>query len=335
MITCLAGGVGAAKFLVGLVQVVVPEEVTAVVNTGDDIVLHGLHISPDLDTVTYTLADAVNPETGWGLRGETWAAMEALDRYSGQTWFRLGDRDLATHLYRTQRLSEGALLDEITAEVVRAWGLGLRVLPMSNERVETRITLKDETAEPGDGAPGSGGVPHEGGATGAPAREREIGFQEWFVGQRHSTAVKAVSFEGSAEARPAPGVIEAIELADVIVVCPSNPIVSIGPLLQVPGIADAISARRGRCVAVSPIIAGKALKGPADTLMSDLGHAPSVAGVARLYAKFASVLLVDEADRELASEVEVEGMRCLVTSTVMSSPQQASELARAAIGSVQ
>lgn len=308
MITCLAGGVGAAKFLAGLVQVVPPEEVTAVVNTGDDIVLHGLHISPDLDTVTYTLAEAVNPETGWGLRGESWAAMEALDRYSGQTWFRLGDRDLATHMYRTQRFAEGAELHEVTAEVTSSWGLGLRLLPMTNDRVETRITLRD------------GG---------------ELGFQEWFVGQRHATAVSAVAFEGAAGSKPAPGVIEAIESADVVVVCPSNPIVSIGPLLEVPGIADALLARRDNCVAISPIIAGKALKGPADTLMSDLGHASSVVGVARLYAKFASVLLVDEADRELSPEVEAEGLRCIVTPTVMSSPKKAGDLARAAIGSIQ
>ena len=310
MITCLAGGVGAAKFLAGLVQVVPPEEVTAVVNTGDDIVLHGLHISPDLDTVTYTLANAVNPETGWGLRGETWEAMEALDRYSGQTWFRLGDRDLATHMYRTQRLSEGVPLDAVTAEVVLAWGVGLRLLPMSNDRVETRITLRDR--------PGS-----------------SIGFQEWFVAQRHATSVSAVSFDGAAESKPAPGVVEAIDQAEVVVICPSNPVVSIAPILAVPGIADAISARRGSCVAVSPIIAGKALKGPADTLMADLGHASTVAGVARLYARFASVLLIDDADRELTSEIEAEGMRCVVTPTVMSSPERASHLARAAIDAVQ
>ena len=305
MITCLAGGVGAAKFLAGLVRVVPPEEVTAVVNTGDDIVLHGLHISPDLDTVTYTLAEAVNPETGWGLRGETWAAMEALDRYAGQTWFRLGDLDLATHMYRTQRLSEGAPLHQVTEEITRAWGLGLRLLPMTNDRVETHFTLKDG---------------------------REIGFQEWFVGERHATAVSAVAFEGAAGSKPAAGVIEAIESADLLVVCPSNPIVSIGPLLEVPGIADAIASRRGNCVAISPIIAGKALKGPADTLMSDLGHVSSVVGVARLYAKFASVLLVDEADRDLASDVEAEGVRCVVAPTVMSSPERAAQLARAAIG---
>jgi len=305
VITCLAGGVGAAKFLSGLVQIVPPEEITAVVNTGDDIVLHGLRVSPDLDTVTYTLAGAVNPDTGWGLAGESWAAMESLDRYSGQTWFRLGDRDLATHMYRTQRLAEGATLAEATAEITRAWGLALRLLPMSNDRVETNITLR--------------------------ATDSTISFQEWFVGQRHATAVSAVSFEGAAAARPAPGVLEAIDTADVVVVCPSNPIVSIGPLLEVPGLSDALAARRDRCVAISPIIAGKALKGPADTLMTDLGHEPSVVGVARLYAKFASVLIVDDADSGLSAAVEAEGMRCVVAPTVMTDAPAAAELARRAL----
>ena len=303
-ITCLAGGVGAAKFLAGLMQVVPPEDITAVVNTGDDIVLHGLHISPDLDTVTYTLAGAVNPETGWGLVGETWGAMEALERYSGETWFRLGDRDLATHLYRTQRFSEGAALDEITSEIVSAWGLGLRLLPMSNDRVETRITVKD------------GG---------------EIGFQEWFVGQRHATAVSGVAFAGAADAKPGPGVLDAIADASVLVICPSNPIVSIGPLLEVPGVAEAVAARRDECVAISPIVGGRALKGPADSLMSDLGHDPSVVGVAGIYAPYASVLLVDEVDAGSADAVEGEGMKCVVAPTVMTGPESAAALARAAI----
>ena len=306
MITCLAGGVGAAKFLSGLVQVVPPAEITAVVNTGDDIVLHGLHISPDLDTVTYTLAGAVNPATGWGLVDETWRAMDSLERYGGETWFRLGDRDLATHLHRTHRLSEGAALDEVTAEITKAWGLELRILPMSNNRVQTRITLRD-----------SG---------------ESIGFQEWFVGQRHSTAVSDVSFEGAEDAEPAAGVLEAIRDAEVVVVCPSNPIVSIGPLLAVPGLADGLRERRDECVAVSPIIAGKALKGPADTLMSDLGHEATAVGVARIYAPFAAALVVDEADAALADEIREEGMECLVAPTVMTGPASAAELARVAIG---
>lgn len=308
MITCLAGGVGAAKFLSGLVQIVPPTEITAVVNTGDDIVLHGLHISPDLDTVTYTLAGAVNPATGWGLVDETWRAMESLERYGGQTWFRLGDRDLATHLYRTQRLAEGMGLDEVTAEITKAWGLELRLLPMSNDRIETRITLRDS--------------------------ESNIGFQEWFVGQRHATSVSAVTFEGAADSKPAPGVLESVATADTVVICPSNPLVSIGPLLEVPELADGLRDRRDRCVAVSPIIAGKALKGPADTLMSDLGHEVSAVGVARLYAPFASVLLVDEVDASLADDIRAAGMECAVAPTVMSGPESAAELARVTIGAL-
>src|SRR5437763_13884390 len=180
----------------GLVAVVDPSEIAAVVNTGDDIVLHGLHVCPDLDTVTYTLAGAANPETGWGLVGETWAAMDALGRYGGLTWFRLGDRDLATHLYRTQRLAEGATLSAVTAEIGRAWGLGLRLLPMSDQRVETRVTVA-----------GAG----------------EIGFQEWFVARRHGVPVPAVRVGGSRSARPAPGVLEALAGAERAAICPSNP----------------------------------------------------------------------------------------------------------------
>ncbi len=299
MITCLAGGVGAARFLEGLVRAVPAAEVTAVVNTGDDTVLHGLHISPDLDTVTYTLAGAINREMGWGLTGESWAAMEALERYGGETWFRLGDRDLATHLYRTHRLSQGAPLSEVTAEITRAWGLEPSLLPMTDHRVATRIKT--------------------------PGRDA-IGFQEWFVGERHATPVEAVAFEGIRDAQPAPGVLEALADAEVVIICPSNPIVSIGPILEVPGVVAALEGRRDSVVAVSPIIAGKALKGPADTLMSDLGHEPSVSGVARLYARVAATLVVDEADAERVAGVGAEGMRCVVTSTVMKGAESAAVL---------
>jgi len=300
MITCLAGGVGAARFLEGLVRAVPPADITVVVNTGDDTVLHGLHISPDLDTVTYTLAGAINREMGWGLQGESWAAMEALERYGGETWFRLGDRDLATHLYRTHRLGQGMTLSEVTAQITRAWGLELTLLPMTDDRVATRIK--------------------------PPGREA-IGFQEWFVGERHATAVESVTFEGIAAATPAPGVMAALTDAEVVVVSPSNPIVSIGPILGVPGVADALRARRESVVAVSPIIAGKALKGPADTLMADLGHEASVAGVARLYAEVAGTLVVDEADADQATAVEAEGMKCVITPTVMTDAETAGRLA--------
>ncbi len=302
MIVALCGGVGAARFLRGLVDVVDSREVVAVVNTGDDVVLHGLHVSPDLDTVTYTLAGAISAERGWGLEGETWAAMEALARYpSAVTWFGLGDRDLATHLFRTHRLGEGAPLSTVTVEVAAAWGVGVSVLPMTDERVETRMDI---------------------------AGEGEIGFQDYFVRRAHSVAVRGVRFAGAESARPAPGVLDAVAGADLVVICPSNPIVSIGPVLAVPGVSDAVAARRDRAVAVSPIVAGAALKGPADRLLAELGHEVSVVGVARLYAPLAATLVVDEADAALAPAVEAAGMRCVVAPTVMHGPAEAATLAR-------
>ena len=293
----------------GLSDVVAPADITAVVNTADDVVLHGLHVSPDLDTVVYTLAGANDDERGWGLAGETWAAMEALDRYGGQTWFRLGDRDLATHLYRTQRLAEQATLSEVTTEVTAAWGVAIHVLPMSDDRVETRVTV-----------PGP-----------RPGTSEEIGFQEWFVARRHDVVVESVRFEGADEAQPAPGVLDALGAGDRVVLCPSNPLVSIAPVLAVPGVADAVRARRDDVVAVSPIVAGAALRGPADRLMSDLGHEPSVVGVARLYASLAACLVVDEADADLAPAVEAEGMRCVVAPAVMRGRPEAAALARAVL----
>jgi LPPG:FO 2-phospho-L-lactate transferase len=279
-----------------------------VVNTGDDTVLHGLHISPDLDTVTYTLAGAINPETGWGLAGESWRAMEELAALShGRlSWFNLGDRDLGTHLYRTTRLAEGAPLSAVTAEITDRWGLRLHILPMTDDRVETRVLL-------------AGGGP-------------EIGFQEYFVGRAHSVAVEAIRLEGIAGARPAPGVLDAIDEAERIVICPSNPIVSIGPVLATPGIAAAVGAGRDRAVAVSPIIAGRAIKGPADRLLAELGFEPSVIGVAELWAPYAATLVVDEADAALADRVQAAGMRCVVAPTVMAGPPEAAALARVVLG---
>jgi LPPG:FO 2-phospho-L-lactate transferase len=301
----LCGGVGAARFLRGLVEVVDPQRVVAVVNTGDDAVLHGLHVSPDLDTVTYTLAGTISRERGWGLEGETWTVMEALQRYpSSLSWFSLGDRDLATHLFRTQRLREGAALSAVTAEIAAAWGLSVTVLPVTDERLETLMDVEDEG---------------------------EIGFQDYFVRRRHGVAVRGVRFRGVETARPAPGVLDALHAAEVVVICPSNPIVSIAPVLAVPGVRDAVVARREQVVAVSPIVAGAALKGPADRLMRELGHEASVTGVARLYAPLAATLVVDEADAGLTAEVEAEGMRCLVTPTVMRGAAEAAALARAVV----
>jgi LPPG:FO 2-phospho-L-lactate transferase len=312
VIVALAGGVGAARLLSGLVSVQDPEDITAVVNTGDDTEMHGLHISPDLDTVTYTLAGMINPETGWGLRGETWSAMAELREYSeGRLgWFNLGDRDLGTHLYRTTRLGEGASLSEVTAEIARRWSLRLRIVPMTDDRVETRIVVDDGSPE-----------------------GTEVGFQEYFVGARHDVPVRAVRLAGLDSARPAPGVLDAVAVADTVVVCPSNPLVSIGPVLAVPGMGPAVAARRDDTVAVSPIIAGRALKGPADRMLSELGHEPSVVGVARMWAPYAATLVIDEADSDRAAEVEKAGMRPVVGPTVMSGPREAAALARLALES--
>jgi LPPG:FO 2-phospho-L-lactate transferase len=308
MIVTLAGGVGAARFLTGLVQVVPPHDCVAIVNVGDDVELHGLWVSPDLDTITYTLAGAIDPERGWGLAGETWNAMDSLRRYGGITWFNLGDRDLGTHLYRTHRRREGATPTEINAEITRAWGLELRVLPVTDDRVETRVTLA-----------GSGD---------------EINFQEYFVRHHHDVAVSAVRFAGAEDARPAPGVLDAIAAADTVVIAPSNPLVSIDPVLSVPGVRGAVAARRDRTVAVSPIVGGAALKGPADRMLVELGHESSVVGVARLYRDLAAVLVVDHADAEHADAVESVGMRCVVTDTIMKSPERAAALARTTIEAI-
>ena len=311
MIVALAGGVGAARMLSGLQSVVPADSITAVVNTGDDVVMHGLHISPDLDTVTYTLAGMINPETGWGLTGETWTAMAELREYSGGRlgWFNLGDRDLGTHLYRTSRLAEGAPLSEVTAEVTRRWGVSVRVLPMSDDRVETRVVIDDGST---DG--------------------REIGFQEYFVGARHDVPVRRIELAGVSEAAPAPGVLSALESADQLVICPSNPIVSIGPILAVPGIAAAVSKRRESSTAVSPIIGGKALKGPADRMLVELGHEPSVVGVARMWSPYASRLVIDVVDSALASAVAEAGMEPVVTPTIMSGPVESAALAKVVLG---
>jgi len=305
VITALAGGVGAARLLRGMLRTVSASEVTAVVNTGDDTVLHGLYISPDLDTVTYTLGGLNDDERGWGLAGETWNVMEALERIGGETWFSLGDRDLATHLYRTQRLASGASLSQVTAEITDAFGVEARLLPMSDDPVRTFLQL-----------------------AGGP----EISFQDYFVRRHHDVPVEAVRFDGAARSSPAPGVLGALERADNLVICPSNPVVSIGPVLAVPGVLDALSARREDVVAVSPIVAGAALRGPADRLLVELGHGSSVVGVARLYARVAATLVIDEADADLASEVEATGVRCVVSPTIMQTPDHAAKLARVVLG---
>ncbi|MCY3785915.1 MAG: 2-phospho-L-lactate transferase [bacterium] len=312
-VTVLAGGYGAARFLAGLVRVCRPGAVTAVVNCGDDIVLGGLHISPDLDTVIYCLAGELDPESGWGLRNESWHALETLRRLGGQSWFALGDRDLGTHLYRTQRLAEGAPLSVVTAELGTRWGAEVRLLPVTDDRLRTRLTIDP----PAEGAAG--------------AAETEVSFQEYFVKLRHAVAVRSVRFVGAERARPAPGVLRAVSAAGAVVIAPSNPIVSIGPILAVPEVRRAVTQRREHTVAISPIVAGAALRGPAGRLMAELGHEASVVGVARLYAPVASALVVHSEDAPLAAAVEAEGMRCIVTPAIMHTPDDAAALARATL----
>jgi len=303
----LAGGVGAARLLSGLLQVVDPSSVVAVVNTGDDMVLHGLYISPDIDTVTYTLAGMDNKETGWGITGESWTMMEELAKLGGETWFALGDRDLATHCYRSGRLARGATLSEVTKQIGEARGIGVTLLPMSDDPVRTRLTPVNS---PGGSDPG------------------ELAFQEYFVREHHNVSVSAIRFDGADSAAPAPGVLDAIAGAERIIGCPSNPLVSIGPILSVPGIEEALIARREAVVAVSPIVAGKAIKGPADHLLTELGHEASVVGVARLYAPWVGTLVIDESDAALADRVTAEGVACVVAPTVMATPQLAATLAQ-------
>jgi LPPG:FO 2-phospho-L-lactate transferase len=297
--------------LSGLVQVVPPSSLTAIVNVGDDMVLHGLHISPDLDTITYTLAGLDNRETGWGVVGESWTVMEELARLGGESWFRLGDRDLATHLFRTERLRAGDSLTGVTAAIAARRQIEVRLLPVTDDAVRTMLTLA-EASELGPAG-------------------TEVSFQDYFVRLHHDVAVRAVRFAGADGAKPTPAVRDALASAERIVVCPSNPIVSIGPLLSVPGVRDVIVARREVVIGVSPIVAGSALKGPADHLMAELGTEPSVVGVARLYAPWVSTLVIDEADRDLAGEVEAEGVRCVVAPTIMDSPDRAAALARVVI----
>ena len=312
MIVALAGGVGAAKLLAGLVTVVDPSEVTAVVNTGDDLELHGLHISPDIDSVTYALAGLDNKTTGWGVVDETWTVAENLKAIGGAAWFQLGDRDLATHLFRTQRLSEGATLSEVTAELAAARGVRVRLVPMSDEPVRTRVTL----AEPPAG------------------EEHEVAFQDYFVRLGHALPVASVRFSGADSARPAPGVLEEIAVADIVVCCPSNPVVSIGPILAVPGVLGGLEARRDRVVGISPIVAGTALRGPADRLLRELGHEASALGVARLYAPWVGTLVIDAADESLASAIEALGIRCVVAETIMTDTARAANLAKVVLGAI-
>jgi LPPG:FO 2-phospho-L-lactate transferase len=289
MIVALAGGVGGAKLAHGLAMSLPPEELTVIVNTADDFELFGLHISPDLDTVLYTLGGIANPATGWGIAGDTHNTLEAIGRYGRKLWFQLGDRDFATHILRTERLREGIGLSEVMAELAAALGVGCALLPMTNDRVATKIQTADGLLD----------------------------FQDYFVARRQEDEVVDVVFEGAETAWPLESALEAIGAAELIVICPSNPIVSVGPIFAISGYLEAVKSSPAPVVAVSPIVGGKALKGPADKMLSSLGHEVSAAGVAAIYQGFVDGLVIDEVDADLAPRIEAMGIRTLITPSIM------------------
>ena len=301
MILTLAGGVGAARFLDGLVRVIPPNELFVIGNTGDDAEIHGLHISPDLDTVTYTLAGLADPVRGWGLHGDTFHNLEALRRLGAEAWFQLGDRDLATHIFRTERLRAGAKLSKVTREITAALGVKSTIVPMSDNPVRTMVETPAGLLE----------------------------FQDYFVRRRASDAVRAVHFRGAEKSKAAPGLLKAITNADAVVFCPSNPIISIGPILAVPGIREALQRRRSPTIAISPIVGGRAIKGPADKMLRGLKMSVSAAGVARLYKGIVNMFVLDKQDEAEAAKVESLGMRTIVTDTIMSGLSKKKALARA------
>ena len=302
--TLLSGGGGGAKLAQGMARVV--QDLTVVVNTEDDAVLYGLSISPDLDTVMYTLAGRINDALGWGVEGETFAALEAMAALGEDTWFRLGDRDLATHILRTQRLRAGAPLSEVTAQLCAALGVQPRVVPMTDDRVATQVDTVDGW----------------------------LSFQEYFVRRGHRDQIVRYVLDGTEQAHPAPGVLSALHASDVIVLGPSNPFVSIGPILAVPGIRDAVVHSSARRVGVSPIVGGDAVKGPAAAMLAALGHEVSALGVARMYVDVLDVLLIDQQDAHLAPEIAELGMKVVVTQTLMGGIEGRERLARDVLSSI-
>jgi LPPG:FO 2-phospho-L-lactate transferase len=298
-VVVLCGGVGGSRFLRALAANMAPERITAIINTGDDAEFHGLHVSPDPDIVTYALAGEVDEERGWGLRGDTFHWLESLERFGHETWFRIGDRDLATHLHRTRLLREGATPSAVMRDIARAFGVALRLLPMSDERVRTVVETE------------AGALP----------------FQEFLVKRHAADAVLGVRFEGAEEARPAPGAAEALAAAAAIFIAPSNPIGSIGPILAVPALREAVATSNVRRVAVSPIVGGRSLQPPAEEMMRGLGYEVDVLGVARIYAGLIDTLIIDRADAGRADDVRATGIEAIVADTVMRD-----EAARRALG---
>ncbi len=305
MITALAGGVGAARFLTGLIKLVNGKDLSIIVNTGDDIELFGLHISPDVDIVTYTLAGIVDEDKGWGIRGDTFHCLEALRNFNRETWFNLGDKDFATHILRTHLLKNGFKLSDVTAKISHALGLDVAILPMTDDEFETRIVTEIGS----------------------------IHFQEYLVKREAKDEVLGVEFIGAESANPAPGVVESIRDSQLVVICPSNPIVSIGTVLAVNGVRDAIRRTGAKKVAISPIIAGAPVKGPADKLLRGLGFEVSAYSVAKLYSDFLDTFVLDTADAAEKDRIEKLGIEVKVTNTIMKNLQDKIELARAVLES--
>jgi LPPG:FO 2-phospho-L-lactate transferase len=302
-ITALAGGVGAARFLTGLTRIVKQEDLAVIVNTGDDIELFGLYISPDVDIITYTLAGIVDAAKGWGIEDDTFQCLTMLKKLGADTWFNLGDKDLATHIYRTSRLKQGALFSQIADEVSCSLGLKVKILPMSDDRFETRINTP----------------------MGA------IHFEEYFVKRQFRDEFLGVEFVGQASAKPSPGVLEAISDAELVIICPSNPIVSIGTILSIAGVRMALQQTKARVVAVSPIVAGTTIKGPADKMLRGLGVEVSACGVAQLYADFLDAMVIDTKDVLLKEGIEKLGIDITVTNTLMKNLEDKVALAKAVL----
>ena len=303
MITVLTGGTGGAKFVDGLRQIVAPEELTVIVNTGDDLLWWGLYVSPDLDSITYMLAGKLSQERGWGVKGDTFYCLQAMGQLGQPIWFHTGDRDVATHILRSKLLSDGKTLSEVTAEMAGRLGIKARILPMSNSRVETRV--------------------------GTPIGE--LSFQEYFVERWYQDPVESIRYAGASDAEPAPGVIDAIRGAEAVILAPSNPVSSIAPIMAVPGIREALRESRARIAAVSPIVAGAAVSGPAGILMQAQGFPVSIAGVAEFYHDFLDLLVVDSKDRKMAAELQKSGVRVHATQTLMRTKEDRIALAKAVL----
>jgi LPPG:FO 2-phospho-L-lactate transferase len=303
VITVLSGGVGAARLLAALSDAIDPSEIAAVVNVGDDLTMHGLTICPDLDTIMYTLAGLNNRELGWGLQGESWRVMEELGDLGGEAWFRLGDRDLATHLYRSQRLAQGATKSEVTAELCDRLGVRVALLPVTDSAVATMF-------------------------------DTELGrmsFQEYFVRHHHGVTVTAIDIVGAEAATATPQALDALRDASRIVIAPSNPLISVDPILRVRGVRDVLERRRDDVIGISPIIAGQALKGPADRLLAELGHEVSCLGVLDFYKGLIGTWIIDEADAERSNDVRGRDVNVIVTTTIMAEPENAERLAAAVL----